>query len=114
MPKTISPLRQRMIDDMTLRNMSPSTHKVYTSAVQNFSLFFGRPPDKLARCRELLAAPADTVGNTVVGEADPTPVRNEESHCCPCCGGRMVTIETFEACEANTVHARYAIRLDSS
>jgi len=47
MPKTVSPLRQRMIDDMTLRNMSPSTHKVYTSAVQNFSLFFGRPPDKL-------------------------------------------------------------------
>jgi hypothetical protein len=30
MSKPISPLRQRMIDDMTFRNMSLSTHKVYT------------------------------------------------------------------------------------
>jgi hypothetical protein len=37
MSKPISPLRQRMIDDMAFRNMSPSTHKVYTYAVANFS-----------------------------------------------------------------------------
>jgi hypothetical protein len=36
-----------MIDDMTFRNMSPSTHKVYTYAVANFSTFHGRSPDKL-------------------------------------------------------------------
>ena len=42
-----SPLRQRMIDDITFRNMSPSTHKVYTYAVANFSTFHGRSPDKL-------------------------------------------------------------------
>lgn len=47
MSKPISPLRQRMIDDMTFRNMSPSTHKVYTYAVTNFSAFHGRSPDKL-------------------------------------------------------------------
>jgi integrase/recombinase XerD len=47
MSKAISPLRQRMIDDMTFRNMSPSTHKVYTYAVANFSTFHGRSPDKL-------------------------------------------------------------------
>jgi integrase/recombinase XerD len=47
MSKPISPLRQRMIDDMTFRNMSPSTHKVYTYAVANFSAFHGRSPDKL-------------------------------------------------------------------
>jgi integrase/recombinase XerD len=47
MSKPISPLRQRMIDDMTFRNMSPSTHKVYTYAVANFSTFHGRSPDKL-------------------------------------------------------------------
>jgi integrase/recombinase XerD len=41
------PSRQRMIDDMTFRNMSPSTHKVYTYAVANFSAFHGRSPDKL-------------------------------------------------------------------
>ena len=27
MTKQMSPLRQRMIDDMTIRNMSPSTHQ---------------------------------------------------------------------------------------
>src|SRR5579863_9667844 len=33
MTKQISPLRQRMIDDMKFRNMSPNTQKVYTYAV---------------------------------------------------------------------------------
>ena len=31
MSKQISPLRQRMIDDMTIRNMSPNTQKIYIS-----------------------------------------------------------------------------------
>jgi hypothetical protein len=30
MAKQASPLRQRMIDDMNFRNMSPNTQKVYT------------------------------------------------------------------------------------
>jgi integrase/recombinase XerD len=47
MAKPISPLRRRMIDDMTIRNMSPSTQKVYTYAVANFSAFHRRSPDKL-------------------------------------------------------------------
>jgi integrase/recombinase XerD len=47
MSQQISPLRQRMIDDMTIRNMSPLTQKSYVRAVKNFSLFFRRSPDKL-------------------------------------------------------------------
>ena len=47
MTKPISPLRQRMIDDMKFRNMSPSTQKVYTYVVANFSGFHHRSPDKL-------------------------------------------------------------------
>ena len=43
----VSPLRQRLIDDMTIRNMSPSTIKIYVYAVAKFSRFYGRPPDKL-------------------------------------------------------------------
>ena len=83
--------------------------------IRHYGLFAnGHRADKLARCRELIAVPTGNVSNTVNGEANPTPERNEEPYSCPCCGGRMVTIETFEACEANTVHARYAIRLDSS
>jgi integrase/recombinase XerD len=47
MMKKISPLRQRMIDDMTFRDMSPNTQKVYTYAVANFARFHRQSPDKL-------------------------------------------------------------------
>ena len=47
MTKQISPLRQRMIDDMAFRNMSPNTQKVYTYAVANFARYHGSSPDKL-------------------------------------------------------------------
>jgi hypothetical protein len=43
----LTPLRQRMIDDMAIRNMSPLTQKAYVRAVKNFSLHFRRSPDKL-------------------------------------------------------------------
>jgi integrase/recombinase XerD len=47
MNKQMTPLRRRMIDDMTIRNLSPSTQKIYVRAVINFSIFHGRSPDKL-------------------------------------------------------------------
>ena len=47
MARKVSPLRQRMIDDMTMRNMSPNTQKIYVSAVAKFSAFHGRSPDEL-------------------------------------------------------------------
>jgi integrase/recombinase XerD len=43
----ISPLRRRMIEDMTVRNLSPATQRSYISAVAKFSRFFGRSPDRL-------------------------------------------------------------------
>ena len=47
MTNQISPLRQRMIDDMAFRNMSPNTQKVYAYAVANFARFHRQSPDKL-------------------------------------------------------------------
>lgn len=47
MTKQISPLRQRMIDDMAMRNMSPNTQKVYTYAVSNFARYHRLSPDQL-------------------------------------------------------------------
>jgi len=47
MSKQTTPLRQRMIDDMTIHNMSPSSMKIYVRAVANFSIYHGRSPDKL-------------------------------------------------------------------
>ena len=43
----LSPLRRRMIEDMTVRNMSPATQRSYISAVSKFSRYFGRSPERL-------------------------------------------------------------------
>jgi len=43
--QTTSPLRQRMIDDMVLRKLSPKTQKQYIRSVKNFTRFLGRSPD---------------------------------------------------------------------
>jgi len=47
MTEQMTPLRRRMLDDMTIRNMLPSTQKTYVRTVANFSIFHGRSPDKL-------------------------------------------------------------------
>ncbi len=43
----ISPLRRRMIEDMTVRNLSPATQQSYLHAVSKFSRHFGHSPDRL-------------------------------------------------------------------
>jgi hypothetical protein len=43
----MTPLRRRMIDDMTVRNLSPATQQSYVYAVAKFSRFFGCSPDRL-------------------------------------------------------------------
>jgi len=43
----MSPLRRRMIEDMTVRNLSPATQRSYIHAVAKFSRHFGRSPDRL-------------------------------------------------------------------
>jgi len=44
--KAISPLRRRMVEDMTVRGFAPKTQTGYIRAVRNFTAFFGRPPDR--------------------------------------------------------------------
>ena len=41
----ISPLRLRMIEDMTIRKFAPKTQQGYIRAVRNFSAFLGTSPD---------------------------------------------------------------------
>ena len=43
----MSPLRRRMIEDMTVRNLSPTTQRSYLHAVAKFSRFLHRSPDRL-------------------------------------------------------------------
>src|SRR4051794_16279456 len=44
---TMSPLRRRMIEDMTVRNLSPATQQSYLYAVAKFSRHFSLPPAQL-------------------------------------------------------------------
>src|SRR5262249_35932137 len=60
----ISPLRRRMIEDMTFRNLSPTTRAVYIHNVKKFSQYFVDPrivstsstsvPTKFIWCRRAL------------------------------------------------------------
>ena len=43
--KGITPLRQRMIEDMRMRKFSPKTQNAYIRAVRRFAAFLGRSPD---------------------------------------------------------------------
>ena len=43
----MTPLRQRMIEDMQVRNLSPRTQETYLLQVSLFARHFGRSPDRL-------------------------------------------------------------------
>ena len=43
--QTITPLRQRMLDDMRMRKLSPKTQSSYIRVVKRFAGFLGRSPD---------------------------------------------------------------------
>src|SRR5213080_4542910 len=43
--QAMSPLRRRMIEDMTIRNLSPKTQQGYIRTIKNFTAFLRRSPD---------------------------------------------------------------------
>ena len=43
--EAMSPLRRRMIEDMTIRKFTPKTQHDYVQRVKNFAAFVGRSPD---------------------------------------------------------------------
>jgi site-specific recombinase XerD len=43
--EAISPLRRRMIEDMTIRKLAPRTQQGYIRTIRNFAVFLGRSPD---------------------------------------------------------------------
>jgi hypothetical protein len=64
--------------------------------IRHYGLFASAArADNLARARQLLAAPApQTPSHDAQAAASDEP--RALSHPCPCCGGRMIIIETFE------------------
>jgi site-specific recombinase XerD len=55
--QVVSPLRQRMLDDMRMRKLSPKTQIQYVRAVKQFAAFLGQSPDTATdedlRCYQL-------------------------------------------------------------
>jgi integrase/recombinase XerD len=45
----MKPLRKRMIDDMTLRDLAPRTIQIYVERVAHFARHFGRSPDRISK-----------------------------------------------------------------
>ena len=44
--EAMSPMRRRMIEDMTIRKLSPKTQQSYIRTIKNLAAFLGRSPDK--------------------------------------------------------------------
>ena len=45
-PKSISPLRRRMLDDMRMRKLTPQTQALYLRGVERLAKYLGRSPDE--------------------------------------------------------------------
>jgi hypothetical protein len=43
--EAMSPLRRRMIEDMTIRKVAPKTQHDYVQRIKNFAVFLGRSPE---------------------------------------------------------------------
>ena len=143
----ISPLRQRMIEDMSARKLNPHTQRIHISSCKRFAAYLKRSPDtairrflmhvlpkgfhrirhsgllangsradNVARARALLNVPKpDAIPDDPksADAAEPPTL----SRPCPCCGGRMLIIETFaRGCEPRyrPATAPLAIRIDTS
>jgi hypothetical protein len=80
--------------------------------IRHYGLFAnGSRAGNIARVRELLNAPApqNDADNAVDPDEPPTL-----GHPCPCCGGRMIIIETFEPGCSPRTHPISSIRIDTS
>ena len=70
--RSISPLRRRLIEDMTIRRLSPKTHYQYIRHVKKFADFVGRSaekatPEDVRRYQVWLASIGTTVGTVNAG-----------------------------------------------
>jgi hypothetical protein len=73
----------------------------------------GRRADNIARARELLAMPLLPIDAIKAASTDVNEPQKPEQPC-PCCGGRMIIIETFQRGCSPQYRPTAAIRIDTS
>ena len=76
----------------------------------------GKRADNIARARELLAVPLLPIDAIKAASTDASEPQTPQ-HPCPCCGGRMIIIETFQRGRApryRPTAPTLAIRIDTS
>jgi Putative transposase/Transposase zinc-binding domain len=82
--------------------------------IRHYGLFAGSTrADAIARARELLKVPVPPSQAGDEGERDGTEPQTL-SHPCPCCGGRMIIIETFQRGCSPRTRPVSLIRIDTS
>ena len=85
--------------------------------IRHYGLFAnGNRAANIARARELLAVPA-RLQEPEISEATAANEAHVLPQPCPCCGGRMIVIETFaRGCQPkhHPTHAPVTIRIDTS
>ena len=84
--------------------------------IRHYGLFAnGSRAENIARARELLNAPApQQASNADAADASDGAEPPTLSHPCPCCGGRMIIIETFERGCSTRTRPTSVIRIDTS
>jgi hypothetical protein len=80
--------------------------------IRSYGLFAnGARAENIVRARELLRAPAPQSQPDAAPDRDEPPALAQP---CPCCGGRMIVIETFEPGCSPRTHPISSIRIDTS
>ena len=78
--------------------------------IRHYGLFAGTVrAHNIERVRQLLAAPKPRPAEADRDTETPSP-----AHRCPCCGGRMIIIETFEGARPARSPQPNQIRIDTS
>src|SRR5271167_4375415 len=112
---TTSPLRQRMIEDMMIRNLSRATQQSYIYAVARFSRHFNSSPDRLgmeevrayqlhlvaknlswSHINQVACALRFFYGVTLDYRERCALLTGQRPDICPCCGGRMVGADSWQ------------------
>jgi len=83
--------------------------------IRHYGLFAGTVRARnIERVRQALAAPERSPAETECDFEDPNTEGPSPGRRCPCCGGRMIIVETFEGAPPARSPSPTPIRIDTS